>query len=48
MAEMEAARAVPATLAEDLFFNRTGMDRGRVQTLLDGALLGAEDGPEIS
>jgi TldD protein len=44
MAEMEAARAVPATLAEDLFFNRTGMDRGRVQTLLDGALLGAEDG----
>jgi TldD protein len=30
--------------AEDLFFTRTGMDRGRVQGIVDGALNGADDG----
>ena len=29
---------------DDLFFNRTGMDRGRVQGLLDDALTGMDDG----
>jgi TldD protein len=28
----------------DLFFSRTGMDRGKVQETLDGALKGADDG----
>ena len=28
----------------DLFFSRTGMDRGKVQETLDGALAGADDG----
>jgi len=28
----------------DLFFTRTGMDRGKVQQLVDGALTGADDG----
>ncbi|MEQ9559858.1 MAG: metalloprotease TldD [Rhodospirillales bacterium] len=29
---------------DDLFFNRTGMDRGRVQGMLDDALTGMDDG----
>ena len=28
----------------DLFFSRTGMDRGKVQATLDSALTGADDG----
>src|SRR5678816_1597269 len=28
----------------DLFFSRTGMDRGRVQAIADDALRGADDG----
>src|SRR5580698_1664127 len=28
----------------DLFFDRTGMDRGRVQRLVDDALKGSDDG----
>ena len=31
-------------MAADLFFSRTGMDRGRVQAKLDEALAGADDG----
>jgi TldD protein len=31
-------------MASDLFFNRTGMDRGRVQGLVDSSLKGADDG----
>jgi len=31
-------------MAADLFFSRTGMDRGRVQAKLDEALTGADDG----
>jgi hypothetical protein len=32
------------TLPEDLFFARTGMERGRVQRIVDDALKGADDG----
>ena len=31
-------------MSDDLFFNRTGMDRGRVQDIVDGALKGSDDG----
>src|SRR5215813_7202841 len=31
-------------MASDLFFDRTGMDRGRVQGLVDSSLKGADDG----
>src|SRR5580693_4169187 len=31
-------------MAGDLFFSRTGMDRGRVEKLVDGALSGSDDG----
>src|SRR5258706_9793358 len=31
-------------MASDLFFTRTGMDRGRVQSIVDGALTGSDDG----
>jgi len=31
-------------MASDLFFDRTGMDRGRIQGLVDGSLKGADDG----
>ncbi len=31
-------------MASDLFFDRTGMDRGRVQGLVDSSLNGADDG----
>ncbi len=31
-------------MASDLFFDRTGMDRGRVQGLVDASLKGADDG----
>jgi TldD protein len=31
-------------MAKDLFFDRTGMDRGKVQSLVDAALTGADDG----
>ncbi|HEY5237360.1 MAG TPA: metalloprotease TldD [Rhizomicrobium sp.] len=31
-------------MAKDLFFDRTGMDRGRVQRLVDDALKGSDDG----
>ena len=44
MAEMEPDGAIPANLTEDLFFTRTDMDRGRVQTLLEDALHGGDDG----
>jgi TldD protein len=30
--------------SDDLFFSRTGMERGRVQSLVEGALKGADDG----
>ena len=30
--------------AKDLFFDRTGMDRGRVQRMVDDALTGSDDG----
>ncbi len=31
-------------MAKDLFFERTGMDRGKVQSLVDEALTGSDDG----
>jgi TldD protein len=31
-------------VASDLFFSRTGMDLGRVQSIVDGALTGVDDG----
>ena len=31
-------------MSDDLFFTRTGMDRGRVQQIVDGALKGSDDG----
>jgi len=31
-------------LTDDLFFTRSGMDRGRTETILDDALTGADDG----
>ena len=29
---------------DELFFNQTGLDRGRVQRLVDDSLAGADDG----
>src|SRR5258706_16408760 len=31
-------------MASDLYFTGTGMDRGRVQSIVDGALTGSDDG----